>query len=176
MEIYKKLLSIQQSLKVTKSKENKFGGYQYRSAEQILEAVKPLLQEQGCVIFSSDEIRNVGESNYVITTVNFVDAETGDSLQVSATAREDIAAKGMSASQMSGSCSSYSKKYALQNLFAIDNNKDADDEGVSTNLMKAQIDSCKSPKELLNVWNNMTDSQRDALKTYFTQKKKTFNK
>lgn len=169
--IYRKLFNVQQGLKVQKSKENKFLGFNYRSAEQILEFVKPLLNENGCVLTSSDEIRNIGGSNYVFTTVTLVDIENGESVTVTANAREDESAKGLCGGQMTGVSSSYSKKYALQNLFAIDNNKDADDPEIGENIFKAQIDTCQTNSELLSVWNRMDEKQRAKLKQYFTNKK-----
>lgn len=169
--IYRKLFQIQQGLKVQKNKENKFLGFNYRSAEQILEAVKPLLNEQRCVLTSSDEIRNIGGSNYIFTTVILIDIENGESVTVTANAREDENAKGLCGSQMTGVSSSYSKKYALQNLFAIDTSKDADNPEIGENIFKAQIDACQTNSELLSVWNRMDDKQRAKLKQYFTQKK-----
>ena len=169
--IYTKLLNIQQSLKVNKNQKNNFSGYNFRSAEQILEVVKPLLKKENCVLFSSDEIRSVGDSNYIFTTLKLVDCETGETVEVHSNAREDKMAKGLCSSQMTGVSSSYSKKYALQNLFAIDNSKDADNGEMSMNIFKAQVDMCQSIPELESVWNNMDDSQKQQLKKYVKDKK-----
>lgn len=171
MKIYEKLLRLQQSLKQEKSNFNSFGKYNYRSAEQILESVKPLLQKEKCVLLSSDEIMKVGEYNYIVSTLKLIDVESGDEISVTANAREDITAKGLCSSQMTGVSSSYAKKYALQNLFAIDNSKDADDEQISENIFKGQIDNCCSSEELKEVWNNLNTEQQKKLKSYFTKRK-----
>ena len=169
--IYNKLMNIQQSLKVNKNQKNKFSGFNFRSAEQILETVKPLLKKENCVLFSSDEIRNIGDSNYIFTTLKLIDCETGETVEVHSNAREDKMAKGLCSSQMTGVSSSYSKKYALQNLFAIDNSKDADNGEMSMNIFKAQIDMCGTIDELHAVWDNMDETQHVKLKKYVNDKK-----
>lgn len=169
--VLKKLFQIQQGLKVQKNNRNSFGGYNFRNAEQILEALKPLLNETNCVLFSTDSINNIGDSNYITTTVKLVDIDSGEHIEVSSCAREDKVAKGMAASQMTGCSSSYSKKYALQNLFAIDNSKDADNEEISISIFKGKIDQCTSKNELMIIWNSMNETQKNTLKSYMTQKK-----
>lgn len=121
-----RLFKIQQELKAPKNQKNNFGGYNYRSCEDILEAVKPLLKKQGLGLFIKDEIVNVGDRYYVKATALIYD-DTGKCLaDVSAYAREEESKKGMDASQLTGSTSSYARKYALNGLFAIDDTKDAD--------------------------------------------------
>lgn len=171
MKIYEKLLRLQQSLKQEKSNFNSFGKYNYRSAEQILETLKPLLAKEKCVLLSSDEIRTVGSHNYIFTEMRLIDVESGDEISVTANAREDETAKGLCSSQMTGVSSSYAKKYALQNLFAIDNSKDTDDEQISENIFKGQIDNCHDNEELMQIWNNLTNDQQKKLKSYFTKRK-----
>lgn len=170
--IYSKLMRIQQNLKVQKNQKNNFSGYNFRSAEQILEAVKPLIKVENCVLFSSDEIKNIGDSNYIFTTLKLVDCETGDTIEVTSNAREDKMAKGLCSSQMTGVSSSYSKKYALQNMFAIDNSKDADNGEMLMNIFKAHVDMCGTVDELEGVWNNMEDPQKKQLSKYVMDKKK----
>jgi len=118
------LLKIQQSLKAPKLQYNSFAKYNYRSQEDILEAVKPLLKKEGTLTLS-DEVVQVGNFNYIKATATLTDSE-GNIYTTSAFAREEETKKGMDSSQMTGTASSYARKYALNGLFAIDDNKDAD--------------------------------------------------
>ncbi len=127
MEIYEKLGLIQQNLKAPKDQFNSFGGYKYRSCESILEAVKPLLSKTMTTITFLDSIEEHGGRVYVKATVRLTDAEAPDKyIAVSAYAREEETKKGMDASQVTGAASSYARKYALNGLFCIDDNKDSD--------------------------------------------------
>ena len=126
MGVYAKLLEIQQALKAPKGQRNDFGKYNYRSCEDIVEAVKPLLGEQKAVLTISDEIKMIGERYYIFATAAIVDAETGERVEVTAQAREADSKKGMDPSQVTGATSSYARKYALNGLLAIDDTKDAD--------------------------------------------------
>ena len=126
MEIYKKLMNIQTKLKAPKSQRNNFGNYNYRSCEDILEAVKPLLDEFKVALTIKDEIILIGERYYIKATATLIDIDTGDTTETSAYARESAEKRGMDASQVTGATSSYARKYALNGLFAIDDNKDAD--------------------------------------------------
>ena len=124
MKLHEKLLAIQTKLKAPKGQYNSFGKYSYRSAEDILEAVKPLNTEQGVLLTITDEIKEVGGRIYVVATATVSDGT--DELKVSAFAREPENKKGMDDSQITGATSSYARKYALNGLYAIDDNKDAD--------------------------------------------------
>lgn len=124
------MVIIQSRLNAPKNQFNKFGGYPYRSCEDILEALKPLLKETGCVLTISDEIVQVAERFYVKATATLT-TSTGQTYATSAYAREPLAKKGMDDSQVTGSTSSYARKYALNGLFCIDDNKDADTLNVS---------------------------------------------
>lgn len=125
--IYKKLLNIQKVLNVPKGQYNKFGGYSYRNAEDILNAIKPLLWENECTaFFRKDVIEQVGDRYYLVATFDFVDVNTGEKITVEARAREEEKKKGMDASQITGAASSYARKYALNGIFLIDDAKDAD--------------------------------------------------
>lgn len=117
-----KLAKIQKELKAPKGQLNKFGGYNYRSCEDILEAVKPLLD--GAILTLQDEIINIGNRFYVKATATFADGTYTHS--VTAMAREPETKKGMDESQITGMASSYARKYALNGLFCIDDTKDAD--------------------------------------------------
>lgn len=124
--IYEKLLAVQNELKAPKDKRNNFGGYNYRSCDGILEAVKPLLQEQGLMLTIKDEVVNIGDRYYVRATVLLDDISSNGEIAITALAREEEAKKGMDASQITGTASSYARKYALNGLFLIDDTKDAD--------------------------------------------------
>jgi hypothetical protein len=119
-----KLQSIQSELVAPKNLFNKFGGYAYRSAESILEAVKPLLSHFNAILTISDEMIEVGGRVYVKATASFI--ADGECIQTTAYAREPDDRKGMDASQITGASSSYARKYALNGLFCIDDTKDAD--------------------------------------------------
>ena len=124
MKLHEKLLAIQTKLKAPKGQYNSFGKYSYRSAEDILEAVKPLNAEHGVLLTITDEIKEIGGRVYVVATATVSDGT--DELKVSAFAREPENKKGMDESQITGATSSYARKYALNGLYAIDDNKDAD--------------------------------------------------
>lgn len=121
----KELIAIQSELKAPKGQYNSFGKYSYRSAEDILEAVKPLCHKNNCVLTLSDEMVSVGERYYIKATVT-LRSENGEETKVTAYAREEETKKGMDASQITGTASSYARKYALNGLFCIDDTKDAD--------------------------------------------------
>lgn len=127
MDIREKLLNIQNDLKVPKSQFNKFGNYKYRSCEDILEAVKPLLKINKCVLTISDELVQIGERYYIRATATLTDVENKDDyFSNTAYAREADNKRGADESQITGACSSYARKYALNGLFCIDDVKDAD--------------------------------------------------
>ena len=127
MTVYKKLLEVQQELKAPKNQRNTFGNYNYRSAEDILEALKPILVKHEADVFLSYKIIVTGNMwTYVEATATFVDIETGEYTCTTGYAREAETKKGMDPSQITGSASSYAGKYALNGLFLIDDTKDAD--------------------------------------------------
>lgn len=121
----KELIAIQSKLKAPKTQFNKFGGYKYRKAEDILEAVKPLLAEQKCILTITDDIVMVGNRTYVKATA-IIKNEKGERIETTGWAREEETKKGMDGSQITGASSSYARKYALNGLFAIDDNQDSD--------------------------------------------------
>ncbi len=126
MSVYSKLFEIQQNLKAPKGQYNKFGGFHYRSCEDILEAVKPVLAQQKAIITLQDELVLQGQRYYIKATACLLDIETGEQVKSEAYAREEEAKKGMDSSQVTGASSSYARKYALNGLFCIDDNKDSD--------------------------------------------------
>ena len=124
--IYQKLAAIQSELNVPKSQYNKFGNYNYRKAEDILDAVKPVAKKHGCVVKCTDEIALVGDRYYVKATAMLIDVETSNNVMAVAYAREEDEKKGMDGSQVTGASSSYARKYALGGLFCLDDNQDSD--------------------------------------------------
>ncbi|MCI9516436.1 MAG: ERF family protein [Lachnospiraceae bacterium] len=126
MNIYEKLMTIQQELKAPKSQYNKFGDFHYRSCEDIQEAVKPLLAKAKTVLLISDEILQIGDRFYIKATAKLQDTESPECVTNAAYAREAGDKPKMDAAQITGSCSSYARKYALNGLFCIDDAKDPD--------------------------------------------------
>ena len=174
MAIYEKLLSVQSELKAPKNQTNNFGRYNYRSCEDILEAVKPILKKEKCVVIVNDEIEQVDNRFYVKATVSLVDVESGEIIASSAYAREEENKKGMDSSQVTGASSSYARKYALNGLFAIDDTKDGDvtnsgEENESSasqqSLIKQQIG------EILKVKGIGFDKLTEVIKTKFKKQK-----
>ena len=127
MTVYKKLIKVQQELKAPKNQRNTFGNYNYRNAEDILEALKPILaKHEADVILSYKIVVMENLWTYVEATATFVDIETGEYTCTTGYAREAETKKGMDPSQITGSASSYAGKYALNGLFLIDDTRDAD--------------------------------------------------
>jgi len=126
MSVYSLLNKVQTELVATKNQFNAFGKYAYRSCEDILEGVKPHLKAHKCVIVISDSIEMVGDRIYIKATAKFVECETGDAVECTALAREDLSKAGMALPQVTGSSSSYARKYALNGLLLVDDSKDAD--------------------------------------------------
>lgn len=126
MNISEKLLNIQSELKAPKNQYNSFGKYNYRSCEDILEGLKPLLVKHKATLVVADEIVQIGERYYVKATAKLKDIEKDGYVEATAYAREDETKKGMDLAQVTGSTSSYARKYALNGLFAIDDTKDSD--------------------------------------------------
>lgn len=126
MNIYQKLLNIQVELKAPKNQYSEFGKYHYRSCEDILEALKPLLLETKTILTITDEMVQVGDRYYVKSIATLIDTEELGEIKATAYAREDENKAKMDLSQMTGSASSYARKYALNGLFAIDDTKDSD--------------------------------------------------
>lgn len=177
--LYKKLLAVQSELKCNKSQYNSFGKYHYRNAEDILEAVKPLLVKVKATVIISDEIVNIANRFYVKAKAIFIDIESGEHTEVFAYAREEDSKKGMDGSQVTGASSSYARKYALNGLFAIDDTKDSDyapehknssantiSQETKDNLNKLiQEYSKKSGKELSEITQELTSIVNQELKT-----------
>ena len=144
------LVKIQAELKAPKNQTNNFGKYKYRSAEDIIEAVKPILNKYGTALVVSDEVVQVGDRIYIKATATLLD-NTDNVVSVNGWAREEEVRKGMDAAQITGSASSYARKYALNGLFAIDDTKDSD----ATNEHKDEVGEVKR-MELITLMENTT--------------------
>ena len=141
MSVYTKLLNVQSELKAPKSQYNSFGKYKYRSCEDILEALKPLLFKYKATLILSDEIVLIGDRYYLKATAKIIDIEDGATIENYALAREDETKKGQDLAQVTGSVSSYARKYALNGLFAIDDTKDSDATNKHDKDKSAQLDT-----------------------------------
>ena len=128
MAVHEKLKEIQAALKAPKNLYNSYGGFSYRNAEGIYEAVKPLLNQLNMTLIINDSVQNVGTKNYIKATAYLTDCETGEQLFSCALAREAETKKGMDDSQITGTASSYARKYALNGLFLLDDTKDEDSD------------------------------------------------
>ena len=164
--LHERLVAIQSELKAPKGQFNAFGKYNYRSAEDILEAVKPLLKKNGCKLTIMDEIVLIGERYYVKAIATISDGT--QSLSVCAFAREEDEKKGMDASQVTGAASSYARKYAMNGLFAIDDTKDADALNVTpeyTAPKPAPAKKAVKPECPEDIWWKLVKMQVEGLKT-----------
>lgn len=161
MNIYEKLLNVQTELKAPKGQFNAFGKYKYRSCEDILEALKPVLNKYKLTFFINDEIVEVNNRNYVKATITIINIEKPDEqIQTSALAREEETKKGMDGSQITGASSSYARKYALNGMFMIDDTKDSD----STNTHEKDKTEQEKVKDFLNSRNGMIEKLSEYVK------------
>ena len=158
MNIYEKLIKVQSELKAPKNQRNNFGGYNYRSCEDILEAVKPLLKENKLTLIIKDYVGNVGDRYYITAEATLIDIETGETIKTQAQARESETKKGMDDSQITGTASSYARKYCLNGLFLIDDTKDAD-----TDEYKKQNESVKE-FSISTISTTMEKALKDGIK------------
>ena len=179
MNIYEKLSNIQQELRAPKNQYNSFGGYNYRSCEDILEAVKPLLKKYNCTLQLEDYLENIGERYYIRAIAKLVDTEKPyveddeicaiNCITNSAYAREEENKKGQDGSQITGASSSYARKYALNGLFLIDDVKDSD----TTNIGKQEdISTKKASKKQLDFIDTL-DIDMVAMCEYYGIKDKS---
>ena len=142
-----RLINIQQALKAPKNQRNSFGGYNYRSAEDILEAVKPLLFKEDVCLSISDEIVNIGNRFYIKATVSLFGSDGKEIAKTSAFAREADTKKGQDESQITGAASSYARKYALNGMFCIDDTKDADATNTGDDQKKQTATNAAKPAQ-----------------------------
>lgn len=171
LSIYERLQRVQTRLRAPKGKKNDYGKYMYRSCEDILEAVKPLLSEYKLALVINDDIELIGDRFYIKAVARLVTPD-GTHVENSAYAREAVARKGMDDSQVTGSASSYARKYALSGLLAIDDTRDADtmdnrdkQTGVPDDRKAeiiANINACKSRDEMMALWRSLSSEERTA--------------
>lgn len=177
MNLTTKLMHIQTELKAPKNLYNSFGKYKYRNAESILEALKPLEAKYKVAVVIEDEITEVSSRIYVKTTVKLFDAESDDHIVTSAYAREAETKKGMDEAQVTGATSSYSRKYALNALFLLDDTKDVDTEEYQSQKRESkpapapQVTAPASAdrnirQELVNYCNELGIDPREVARTY----------
>lgn len=171
MNVYEKLMNIQSELKAPKSQYNSFGKYKYRNLEDILEALKPLLAKYKAIINISDEIELAGDRYYVKATARIFDIEkSNEYVESTAYAREDENKKGMDLSQLSGSTSSYARKYALNGLFAIDDTKDSDTTNIGATDQAKQYKPNVGVAKKENSCSGCGTDINDAVKTFSTKR------
>ena len=144
-------------LKAPKSQRNNFGKYNYRSAEDILEAVKPLANNYGLVPKLSDEPVMIGDWHYIKATASIKDVKTGEEEIATAYAREPLAKKGMDESQITGTASSYARKYAMNGLYQIDDTKDADSDEYTEQVKQA------TPKPITKMQQEALQKRSDEI-------------
>lgn len=174
-ELNKKLIEIQQTLVVPKGKHNSFGGFDYRSNEDILTAVKPLLKKHNIILLQNDEMVAVGTRHYIKATTTISDGKN----EISATgyAREPEQKKGMDDSQLTGSTSSYARKYSANGLFAIDDNVDADttnstsEPELTDKQIKDKLELTTSVRDMAYLFNKLTADQKIDNQDMFTAHK-----
>lgn len=151
MNVYEKLSAVQTELKAPKGQLNSFGGYKYRSCEDILEALKPLLEKYKATIYITDSVKMIGERYYIEAIVNFVDVENNDDkIKTVAYAREEATKKGMDGSQITGASSSYARKYALNGMFSIDDTEDSDATNDGKDKGNKENDNEKQPANAID--------------------------
>ena len=147
MSVYEKLAKIQSELFVPKGHKNDFGDYNYRSCEDILKTVKPLCEKNQCVLYLSNDIRLLGDRYYVEAQATLVDLESSTSITSVAHAREDFERKKSDGCQLTGSASSYARKYCLAGLFCLDNEKDSD----ATNTYGKDVNNKVSAEDVKTI-------------------------
>ena len=160
MNIYEKLSAIQAELKAPKNQYNSYGGFNYRSCEDILENVKPICAKHRTVLILHDNLESIGQRYYVKATAELIDLDEKASIAVAAYAREEETKKGMDGSQVTGASSSYARKYALNGLFNIDDQKDSDYTNGIQNAPQAQ--KAPAPKTAPPARQNARTSEPDA--------------
>lgn len=146
MSVHTKLAVVQATLNAPKNQRNNFGNYNYRSAEDILEAVKPLTHDQGLTLVVSDIVVAVEDRIYVVAVAKVTDVESGETVEAHGWAREPQTKKGMDESQITGAASSYARKYAMNGLFAIDDAKDADTDEHTKQVKSPAAKPAAKPK------------------------------
>lgn len=167
MNVYEKLLEVQTRLTVGKTRYNKFADFNYRSADDILEAIKPIISEVKASVILTDNIEEYGGLRYIKATAKFIDTKTGESIETYGYAREITDKKKMDDAQMTGSTSSYARKYALNGLLILDDNKDPDsmehEETKNTATQKTTNTSSQKGTSAKSNGGKISDAQRKRM-------------
>jgi len=173
-----KLLKIQSELKAPKGQFNTFGRYAYRNAEDILEAVKPLLLANNCLLTLTDSLKQIGDRYYVCAEAILTDLDTKENVTVCSFAREEESKKGMDGSQVTGASSSYARKYALNGLFLIDDSKNSDDTNTENaptlESLSAEIAQVGTLEELEKIYKDNPQFQSNNQFIKLLKEKKEF--
>lgn len=176
------LAEIQNELKVPKLQMNEFGGYKYRSCGDILEAVKPICAKYGCALILTDNVEIIGDRFYVIATAKLINQDGAVIGETKAFARETVARKKMDEAQITGASSSYSRKYALSGLFAIDDTRDADtmeaektEKENNVSAIADAINAAKTVDELMKIYNENKNLSKEILPILKNKKKELEN-
>ena len=162
MDIYKKLNKIQVELKAPKDRVNKFGGFSYRNCEDILNALKPLLDAEGCAVILNDDVVQIGDRFYIKATATLYD-ENGENISNTAYAREPLQKKGADESQITGASSSYARKYALAGLLAIDSAEDIDEKEPSKEEEPKGADVPRASETQIKILKRLAEKQGKEL-------------
>ena len=165
-----KILNIQSELIAPKNQRNTFGNYDYRSCEDILEALKPLLAKEKLLLTITDKIVNIGDRYYVKATAQIGDSHGEKSISYSAYAREEESKKGMDGSQITGASSSYARKYALNGLFLIDDNKDSDTTNQGEKVSADKKESVADKTQIKDPTSPASDAQKEFIRKLYKQK------
>ena len=163
--VLQKLFNIQQELKVPKNQINKFGGYKFRNCEDIMENSKPICKKYNSLLTCSDELIQVGDRYYIKATATLYDLDSGESLSTTAEAREEETKKGMDMSQITGASSSYARKYALNGLLQLDDNKDADTNEYHKQVQVPMI-SAEQVKLIHTLFGEIEKSEKQVFKNF----------
>lgn len=178
MNVYEKLMNVQAELKAPKSNYNSFAKFNYRSLEDITEALKPILKKYNATVIMNDSVEVVNDRYYMKSVATFFDCDTGDAISNSAFAREAQEKKGMDESQVSGMASSYCRKYCLNGLFLLDDNKDSDTDEVAKLAEKKNNKKVDAPKDQQGITEEDKRALRDlveALKEKYPTKNFSFD-
>lgn len=176
--INEKLMQIQGKLKVPKGQFNKFGGFSYRSCEDIFEGVKPFLSETNCVLMLDDEVVVIGDRYYVKSSAILTDVDSGGWVTSTAYAREEESKKGMDGAQITGSASSYARKYALNGLFCLDDVKDPDTgqnevtQPTTVTTVKEENPKSKLTREIFAIGKDLGQTEEEIKEYILTSSKK----
>lgn len=173
MNIYEKLNELQQVYKAPKSEYNSHGGFKYRTLEKMLEALKPLLVEHKCMVMFNDRLENCADTPHIVAEAVLVDLEADNaSITVTASAQEAAVQKGMQAAQISGSTSSYARKYALSALLLVDESEELDSKQGDQKDYDAEIKQAKTLAQLVKIHNGMNASERKEYTDKLSVKRK----